>query len=521
MFRSKIIYLLIISSLIMLLLLVLIWMNGNREVDQQFKVINSTKQIVHKMHLIANMSEKARARTRLTSKLIGVDDYFVKDEIILEMDKMAAEFGVARSAFLQLPLNLFEQEMIEQQNKIISQVIKNHRLIVDMVMTDEPESLLKAKKILFDIVFPGQGKLIDLFMTMLRNYEENINKQTLLAQKNYSKNNDFRYRLLIAFILLAIFVSIFISRKIYIIEKSLNIEKQRTHITLMSIADAVITTDVEGIILDCNRFAEKLLRVSADQLLGNKFSSVVSLFNEETSVLADDFFESSLKNNKNAVTENLILQFDNNDTFIHIELLMSPILEQGNKAGCVITFRDVSEKKQLEQQLNQQAKYDALTGLLNRYSFELLCKNLLLNQDRRKLHALCVLDLDHFKKVNDNCGHGAGDIVLKELAEIMKLSIREQDFLSRIGGDEFTVILENCDENNALRIMNNIIKNISAYRFIQNEIKYTLGCSIGITEINHNDSSCSQVFKRADMSCYKAKNNGRNQVVTYSQTQIK
>jgi len=519
MFRSKIIYLLIISSLIMLLLLVLIWANGNREVEQQFKVINSTKQIVHKMHLIATMSEKARARTRLTSKLVAVDDYFVKDEVSLELDKMAGEFGIARSEFLQLPLGLFEQEMIEQQNKIISHVLINHRRVVDMVMSEDPELLPKAKKILFDIVFPGQGKLIDLFMTMLKNYEANINKQTLLAQQNYRENNDFRYRLLIAFILLAVFIAIFISRKIYIIEKSLNIEKQRTHITLMSIADAVITTDVEGIILDCNKFAEKLLRVPANQLLGKKFSSVVSLSNEGTSVLADDFFESSLKDNKKAVTENLILQFNNKNSFIHIELLMSPILENDNKAGCVITFRDVSEKKELEQQLHQQAKYDALTGLLNRYSFELLCNNLLLKQDKSKLHVLCVLDLDYFKNVNDNCGHGAGDIVLKELSEIMKVSIREQDYLSRIGGDEFTVILENCDENNALRIMNNIINNISAYTYIHNDTNYTLGCSIGITEINHNDTSCSQVFKRADTSCYEAKNKGRNRVITYSQIQ--
>jgi len=435
MFKSKIIYLLIVSSLIMLLLLVLIWINGNREVDQQIKAINSTQQIVHKMHLIATMSEKARARTRLTSKLVAVDDYFVKDEITLELDKQASEFGIARSKFLQLPLGLFEQEMVEKQNKLISKILKNHRLVVGMAMSEDPEQLVEAKKILFDVVFPGQGKLIDLFMIVLRKYETTINSQTLLAQDNYIENNTFRYRLLIVFILLAVFVTIFISRKIYLIERSLNIEKQRTHITLMSIADAVITTDVNGTILDCNKFAEKLLRLPAKKLLGKKFSTVVSLSNEGSTVLADDFFETSLKENKKAVTENLKLEFKDNDNFIHIELLMSPILENNEKAGCVITFRDVSEKKQLEQQLHQQAKYDALTGLLNRYSFETLCKKILLTYDKRRIHSLCVLDLDHFKNVNDSCGHGAGDIVLKELSEIMKFSIREQDYLSRIGGD--------------------------------------------------------------------------------------
>ncbi|MFK5894394.1 MAG: diguanylate cyclase [Pseudomonadota bacterium] len=491
-------------------------MNGNREVDQQFNVINSTKETVHKMHLIATMSEKARIRTRLTGKLLAIDDFFIKDEITLELDKAAGQFAAAREGFLKLPLSSFEQDMIKQQNKIIAVVLKNQLLTVDMAMSENPELLIEAQKILYDIVFPGQGKLIDLFMIMLKKYETDINTQTQLAHQNYIENNEFRYYLLITFIVLAVFVMVFISRKIYLIEKKLHIEKQRTHTTLMSIGDAVITTDAEGNILDCNQVAENLLQVSSSGLLGKKFSSVVSLSKEGVSVQPEDIFNQSLTRNHKVLTENLKLKLSENNDFIHIELLLSPIIEHGHKAGCVITFRDVSEKKELEQKLNQQAKFDALTGLLNRYSFEALCKGILKKQDKRTICCLCVLDLDRFKNINDSCGHGAGDIVLKQLAEIMKLSIREPDYLSRIGGDEFTIILENCDKNNASRIMQNIIKNISEYTFSHNDINYTLGCSIGITEIKAEDTSCSEVFKRADSSCYQAKNTGRNRVVVYS-----
>ena len=516
MFKSKIIYLLIISSLIMLALLILIWVNGNREVNQQFKVINSTKEIVHKMHLIATMSEKARARNRLTVKLIAIDDFFVKDELTLELDKAASQFSTARNEFLQLSLSSFEEDILKQQNKIIAVVLKNQKLVVDMAMSDDPELLPKAKQLLYDIVFPGQGKLVDLFMVMLKKYETDINTKTRLAHKNYIENNEFRYNLLIIFIIFASFVMIFISRKIYMIEKNLHIEKQRTHTTLMSIGDAVITTDSKGIILDCNQMAENLLQLSSSQLIDKNFSTVISLSNDGVSIQPEDLFNHSLKRSQKVLTENLKLKLSENNDFIYIELLLSPIMENGHKAGCVITFRDVSDKKELEQQLNKQAKYDALTGLLNRYSFETLCKDILKKQDKRSKCSLCVLDLDHFKIINDSCGHGAGDIVLKQLAEIMKFSIREPDYLSRIGGDEFTIILANCDEKNALRIMQNIISNISEYSYTHNEVEYKLGCSIGITEIRSEDTSCSEVFKRADNSCYQAKNKGRNRVVVYS-----
>ncbi len=445
-----------------------------------------------------------------------MDDFFVKDELALELGKIAGQFAIIRNEFLQLPLSSFEQEILEQQNKIIAVVLINQERVVDMAMSDDPELIPEAKKLLFDIVFPGQGKLVDLFMVMLKKYETDINTKTRLAQKNFIENNEFRYDLLIIFIVFASFVMVFISRKIYMIEKNLHIEKQRTHTTLMSIGDAVITTDSKGVILDCNQMAERLLRTSSTTLLGKNFSSAISLSNDGESVQPEDIFNQSLKRKQKTLTENLKLNFLENNDFIYIELLLSPIMENGHKAGCVVTFRDVSDKKELEKKLNQQAKYDALTGLLNRYSFESLCNDILAKHDKRVTYSLCVLDLDHFKNVNDSCGHGAGDIVLKQLAEIMKLSIRDPDYLSRIGGDEFTIILENCDEKNAFRIMQNIISNISEYIYRYNEVDYKLGCSIGITEIKSEDTSCSEVFKRADSSCYQAKNTGRNRVVVYS-----
>ncbi|MFK5985411.1 MAG: diguanylate cyclase [Pseudomonadota bacterium] len=520
MFKSKITSLLIVASIIMMFLLIFIWMNGNKEVKQQSEIINSNKIIVHKMRLIADMTSIVRTRTRLTSKLLIVNDPFAKDDIFMELESLSSAFIRARLEFSNLKLSSFEQDMMKQQRKNIAVVVKNIPVLVEIAMSDDPLLLPKAQKLLYNEVFPGQGKVVDIFMAMLKQYESNIDLQTTQAQKSFNKNQKFRLQLLIASILFAFIGTALISRKIFLIEKNLHIEKQRTHITLMSIADAVLTINTQGVILDCNKVAENLLGLPANQLIGNKFSTAVTFLNEEkqgkNTYLDDDFLKQSLQNNNQPLTKNFQLRLNEKNEIIHIELLFSPIMEGASKAGCVITFRDVSAKKVLEQQLHQQAKYDALTGLLNRYSFEELCNTILTQYDKRQIYSLCVLDLDYFKNINDSCGHKSGDLVLKELAGIMKSTLREQDYLSRIGGDEFTIILSNCNEQNAAIIMQKIIDNISNYRFSYNNTRYSLGCSIGVTEIRCDDTSCSEVFKRADTGCYQAKNSGRNKVVLYS-----
>ncbi len=500
--------------MIMISLQVLMWLYGNREINEQVKFLLSTQKIAEKMHLVALLSEKARARTRLTSKLIATDDVFDKDEIVMQLGKNATAFTVIRAKFLSLPLNASERNLIEQQKKLIPWVLKNHRLAVELAMSDDASLIDESKRLQYKVVLPGQGKVVDIFMEMLKKYEDEINTQTKNAQNNHIENTQFRYFLLFVFLSVALFIIVYVSRKVYLIEKKLFIEKKRTHITLMSIGDAVITTDAKGIILDCNKVAEGLIRLPAKEILGKLFSSVVNLSNHE-GIIEDDFMTHSLLDNKEVSTGNFQLNFKN--SCIHIEILLSPILEGKHKAGCVITFRDISEKRELEKKLTHQAKYDALTGLLNRYSFEQICHNIIEKNDKRSIYSLCVLDLDHFKNINDLCGHESGDLVLKQLANIMAAVLRENDYLSRIGGDEFTIILENCNEKNAAKTMQKIIDNISAYSFSYHNKAYKVGCSIGITELAAGDSSCSEIFKRADMSCYQAKNTGRNKVVLFSQ----
>ena len=131
---------------------------------------------------------------------------------------------------------------------------------------------------------------------------------------------------------------------------------------------------------------------------------------------------------------------------------VAPIrLPDGTLAGAVIVFRDVTDTRRLAAEISHQARHDPLTGLPNRREFEYRLGELL-EQARRTdaVHALCYVDLDQFKVVNDGCGHAAGDQLLAELATLLQHQIRRGDLLARLGGDEFGLLLADCPPDKAI-----------------------------------------------------------------------
>lgn len=167
-------------------------------------------------------------------------------------------------------------------------------------------------------------------------------------------------------------------------------------------------------------------------------------------------------------------------------------------------------------QLTYYATHDSLTGLVNRREFEdRLGQALLSARQNGSVHALCFMDLDHFKIVNDTCGHDAGDELLRQVASLLKYKIREGDTLARVGGDEFGLLLENYQLDRALEIAHLLCETIRAFRFSWSGKTFTIGASIGIVVINRGSDNVSSVLSRADSACYSAKDRGRNQVYVY------
>jgi len=152
-----------------------------------------------------------------------------------------------------------------------------------------------------------------------------------------------------------------------------------------------------------------------------------------------------------------------------------------------------------------------LTGLVNRREFEIRTEQAIETAQREGVqHALCYLDLDQFKVVNDTCGHIAGDELLKRLAGLLQARIRESDTLARLGGDEFGVLLEACPLNKAKEIAEDLRSVIKGYRFEWEDQTFEVGVSIGLVAIVPGIGSLADVLSAADAACYVAKEQGRN-----------
>lgn len=165
-------------------------------------------------------------------------------------------------------------------------------------------------------------------------------------------------------------------------------------------------------------------------------------------------------------------------------------------------------------QLSWQAHHDPLTGLANRRRFEQAIDELIAFGLRSADQAaLCFIDLDHFKAVNDACGHPVGDALLKDVANIINNQVREDDLVCRIGGDEFAVILRKCPMENARAIAESIRLNVAEYRLACEGRVFGVGTSIGLIPLTGGDYSALEVMMAADTACYSAKKSGRNRVV--------
>ncbi len=173
----------------------------------------------------------------------------------------------------------------------------------------------------------------------------------------------------------------------------------------------------------------------------------------------------------------------------------------------------MTESHLINEKVSYQASHDALTDLINRRQFEDMLEECVARKSSQDSHhALCFLDLDQFKVVNDTAGHVAGDELLRQLARLLKSHLRSGDVLARLGGDEFAVLMENCTSEQALRKAEEIRKLVEGYRFPWDDNIFAVGVSIGITEINHQTYRSLDVLKQADIACYAAKEAGRNRV---------
>ena len=177
---------------------------------------------------------------------------------------------------------------------------------------------------------------------------------------------------------------------------------------------------------------------------------------------------------------------------------------------------DTTERRQAEKMLSYQASHDILTGLINRHEFELRAERLISTTHRNSgEHALCFMDLDQFKIVNDSCGHTAGDQLLQQLGQVLRNTVRRQDTLARLGGDEFGVLMEHCTLEQAQRAADALLERVADFQFSWEGQSFRIGVSIGLVAITETTTSLIELLRQADAACYMAKDLGRNRIQVY------
>jgi diguanylate cyclase (GGDEF)-like protein/PAS domain S-box-containing protein len=293
--------------------------------------------------------------------------------------------------------------------------------------------------------------------------------------------------------------------------------KERAQVTLHSIGDAVITTDARAVVDYLNPVAEGLTGCTAAEALGRPLNEVFRIVNEQTRQPAADPIARCLQEGEIVGPANHAVLVSRRGQEYYIDTSAAPIRgRDGQVLGAVLVFHDVTPHRQLARQLQHDATHDALTGLINRTEFERRLERALTTaREYGASHALCYLDLDQFKMVNDTAGHAAGDELLRQINVVLKGTFRERDTLARIGGDEFGVLLDNCPWDRAQRIAQAIVNTIRDHRFTFEGRSFQLGVSVGLVPITAATQDTAQLLTQADVACYTAKELGRSRAHAY------
>ncbi len=280
---------------------------------------------------------------------------------------------------------------------------------------------------------------------------------------------------------------------------------------LEALGEGVLTTDVEGRIVYVNKSGEALIGKPAADALGKTLLEVIDLVDEgERKSLGDPVRQCLSTGGRVHIGRRGMVLSGNGDGERSIELAVAPLRDAaGDLSGTVITLRDVSDLRGLTRQMSYQASHDALTGLVNRREFERRLEEALESaHGAGQRGVLCYLDLDRFKAVNDECGHAAGDGMLREVSALLKDAVRDSDTVGRLGGDEFGMLLVGCPLEKARQIADDVVRAVADYRFVWKDKIFNIGVSVGLVEISRESGSLEDLLGAADSACYVAKKQG-------------
>src|SRR6266851_185290 len=301
-----------------------------------------------------------------------------------------------------------------------------------------------------------------------------------------------------------------IERKV--VEDVLYVERERAVVTLNSIGDAVLCTDISGNITYLNLVAETMTGWRREEATGKRLAEVFRIIDGSTRKTARDPMEMAVEQNRTVgLTVNCVLiRRDGFESLI--EDSAAPIHDRaGRVTGAVIVFHDVSAARAMSVQMTHSAQHDVVTNLPNRLLLnDRISQSISLARRQRKHIAVIFLDLDRFKYINDSLGHATGDQLLQSVAKRLLAGVRGSDTVSRQGGDEFVILLSEITyPEDAATSTRKILLSLSAPHSIVGQDLHIDG-SIGISIYPEDGEDAETLIKSADTAMYHAKENGRN-----------
>ena len=284
--------------------------------------------------------------------------------------------------------------------------------------------------------------------------------------------------------------------------------------------DPTIVIDKAGKVIAWNRALEEMTGVPASEMLGNgEYEYSVPFYGERRPALVDAVLDPSVLDEKkydmvardgDALLCEVFIPNLKGGMFLWAKA--TPLYDaEGNKIGAIQTIRDITDKKLYQENLDRLAHHDFLTSLPNRLLFsDRLSREIAQAERNNKSLAVMFLDIDGLKVINDSLGHGAGDQLLKSVAERLVGSIRKSDTVARMGGDEFTVLLTDLQSERYVAAKARKLLDVLAQPFAIDGRELFVTASIGVSVFPADGSDVETLVKNADAAMYRAKEQGRN-----------
>jgi diguanylate cyclase (GGDEF)-like protein/PAS domain S-box-containing protein len=296
--------------------------------------------------------------------------------------------------------------------------------------------------------------------------------------------------------------------------KALKASEQRYRELFQNVTAGVFQTTVDGKFMAANPALVRMLGYdSEDDLLAVDVARDVYADPDHR-----DHWVSAMAEHGEVRNAELVLRRKDGSRLVVLENSRAVRDSAGSVLFCEGTLTDITAAHALSEQLSHDASHDQLTGLKNRRDFEARLQHALeMCHAAGATHAMCFMDLDRFKVVNDTCGHVAGDELLRQLGQLLRSKVRSADVVARLGGDEFALLLHNCGASDALQVADGVLKAVASFQFAWGQQSFSLGMSIGVVVLNTNFRRIAQVMNAADTACYAAKDAGRKRVVFYQE----